>query len=146
MAKGKFKPRHPEKYDGKYPIFWRSRWEGKFMQWCDNNPNIIFWSSESIAIPYYSSIKGRRARYFPDFLIKVRSKTGIVETYLVEIKPYHETVPPVIKPRQRLSTKIYAAATYQTNVEKWIAAKEFCRLNSVKWMLITERELFKQKV
>ena len=40
--KGKFRPKHPEKYKGDAGnIVYRSSWERIFCNWCDNNDDII---------------------------------------------------------------------------------------------------------
>ena len=51
-AKGKFTPKNPEKYIGQRDPTYRSSWELSFMLFCDNNPAIENWASESIKIPY----------------------------------------------------------------------------------------------
>ena len=49
---GNYTPRHPEKYKGTWPIIYRSSYELLFCKFCDDNTNVIEWSSESIVIPY----------------------------------------------------------------------------------------------
>jgi hypothetical protein len=81
----------PEKYTGDTSnIIMRSSWETKFAIWCDKNPQIIKWSSEETIVPYVSPIDGKTHRYFIDFKIQTASK----KTYLVEIKPMKQTLPP----------------------------------------------------
>ena len=45
------------------------------MVFCDNNPSILQWGSEEIIIPYRAP-DGKVRRYYPDFYIKVREKSG----------------------------------------------------------------------
>ncbi|BCU97182.1 MAG: hypothetical protein CM15mV15_1410 [uncultured marine virus] len=74
---GKFKPSYPGKYKGDPTnIIYRSLWERKFMVWCDRNINVEEWGSEEIIIPYISPVDGRVHRYFPDFYVRARTKTG----------------------------------------------------------------------
>ena len=55
------------------------------MVFCDNNPNILQWGSEEIIIPYRAIPDGKVRRYFPDFYIKVREKSGKVTKYIIEV-------------------------------------------------------------
>ena len=74
MKKSKYKqnenfiPENKSKYKGTYPIYLRSGWEIKFAKWCDLNPAVLEYTSESIYINYYNITKQRMARYFPDFI------------------------------------------------------------------------------
>ena len=53
----------------------------------DDNPNIIKWASEEIAIPYLSPVDRKRHRYYPDFMVELKNKEGKVETIMIEVKP-----------------------------------------------------------
>ena len=91
-----FKPLHPEKYTGDPTnIIMRSSWETRFASWCDKNPSILKWNSEETVIPYRCPTDNKIHRYFVDFQISVKTKDGKVKTYLVEIKPFKQTNPPV---------------------------------------------------
>jgi len=143
FGKGKtvYNPMFPQKYKGKYPIVSRSSWELQFMKWCDANPNILQWSSESVKIPYYDPVKQRQRRYYPDFWLKVKCKDGNTVKWVVEVKPYKESVPP--KPGKKTNkTRIYEAKTYKTNQAKWRAAVDYCGKMGFKFKILTERELF----
>jgi len=144
LHQGIYTPKHPEKYKGTQPIY-RSGWELKLMMWLDENPNVIFWSSENIFINYYHPIKKRMARYYPDFLASIKDKDNKVTKYLIEVKPYKETILPLSKPTYRKKTKMLNEMTYIINIEKWKAAQEFCKQNGLKWMLLTEKDLYKYK-
>jgi len=137
-----FTPKFPDKYTGKWPIIVRSEWERKFAQWCDVNPNVLKWSSEPIEIPYYDPIKKKNRRYYPDFVIKVLDKNKKEAMYVIEIKPYKETVPPVNKGSKTQKTKIYEQMIYITNQAKWKAAIEYCRKRGFEFRVFTENELF----
>ena len=139
--KGYYKPRNPKKYKGDPDcIIYRSSWERMFMVYCDNNPNVLEWSSEEVVIPYRSPIDGRLHRYYPDFLIKVRTARGGTDTILIEVKPYAQTQPPTVRSRK---TKKYIneVATYGINSSKWKFAKEYCKDRGWKFQIITEKEL-----
>ena len=80
---GLYKPLYPKKYRGNPSrIVYRSLWEKKYMKYCDHTPSILEWGSEEIIIPYRSPIDNRVHRYYPDFYIKVREKSGKISRYL----------------------------------------------------------------
>ena len=139
--KGKYKVRNYKKYKGDPTgVVYRSLWERKFMKWCDGNPNILEWSSEELAIPYYDPVQKKWRRYFPDFWMKVKEKNGKVESYLVEVKPKRQVEGP--KPQKRKTKKyLREVFDYATNQAKWQAAQEYCNDRLWKFMLVTEREL-----
>lgn len=139
--KGKFRPKHPEKYRGDpTKIIYRSLWERNCMRYFDDNPNVLKWSSEEVIVPYKSPLDGRYHRYFPDFLIRIKNKQGQLETIMIEVKPFKETKEP--KPQKRLSKNyLYEVKTWSINKSKWEAAIEFCKDRKWKFMIITEKEL-----
>jgi hypothetical protein len=138
--KGKFTPQNPKKYNGNPDnIIYRSSWELRCMKWFDDNPNIIWWSSEELAIPYYSPVDKRMHRYFPDFIIKVKRKDDTIMTYVVEVKPEAQTK----KPTQKRKTKNFLreSITYVVNQMKWKAAVEFCHAHGWQFKIVTEKDL-----
>jgi TnsA endonuclease N terminal len=141
--KGKFNPSFPKKYIGNPSnIVYRSLWELKFLKYCDTNENILEYASEELAIPYRSPIDGRIHRYFPDAYIKVKESDGSIKKYLIEIKPYKQTIPPT-KPKKQTKGYIYEAYEYAKNQSKWEAAIEYCKDKGWTFKVITEKELFK---
>ena len=99
--KRKFTPTNPQKYSGDPTnIIMRSSWETRFANWCDVNPSVVKWISEEIIIPYRCGTDNRIHRYYVDFQIQIKDKSGTIKTYLVEIKPAKQTVPPVYPGRQ----------------------------------------------
>ena len=139
--KGYYKPRNPDKYNGDPSnIIYRSSWERMCMVYFDNNPNVLQWGSEEVIVPYRSPIDGRLHRYYPDFLIKVLTSKGDTDTILIEVKPYSQTQPPIVRSRK---TKKYIneVATYGINSSKWQFAKEYCKDRGWKFQIITENEL-----
>ena len=139
--KSKYKPSFPHKYKGDpNNIICRSSWERKFCHWCDLNENIIEWGSEEFFIPYLSPVDNRVHRYFPDFIIKVKENTGKIKTYVIEVKPQRQTVPPKKKSRITKSF-LYEAQTYAVNQAKWKAAAEWCADRLLEFRVITEKEL-----
>ena len=76
--KGRFTPQNPKKYRGDSTgIIYRSSWELRVMKWLDDNPNVVWWNSEELIIKYKSPVDQRIHRYFPDFVICVKQKSGI---------------------------------------------------------------------
>ena len=80
--KGLFKPKNPSKYKGNInEIVYRSSWEKKMMIYCDTTTSVIEWGSEELVIPYVSPWDGRYHRYFPDFYVKVKDRSGKLENF-----------------------------------------------------------------
>lgn len=137
----KFTPTHPEKYEGDVTnIICRSSWEVRFAKWCDQNPAVVKWSSEETVIPYFCPTDCRWHRYFVDFKIRVRDKSGNLKTYLVEVKPYKQTIPPEV-PKRKTKRFLQEVLTWGKNDAKWKAAREYCKDRGYEFVLITEREL-----
>lgn len=135
---GKYQPKNPHKYKGnRNNVVYRSLWERKFMVYLDNNPKIIQWSSEEVVIPYISPVDKRKHKYYPDFLVTIKNNAG-THTYLCEIKPKKQCVPPTNRKSKYFLTE---QRTYVVNQAKWKAAKNICRLKGWKWKVITEKEL-----
>ena len=139
--KRKYTPVHPEKYVGDpTDIVMRSSWETKFAIWCDHNPSVIKWSSETTVIPYICPTDRRAHKYYVDFKIQVREKTGKVKTYLIEIKPDAQTRPPDI-PRRKTKRYITEVMTWGKNDAKWKAAREYCKDRGYEFLILTEYHL-----
>ena len=139
--KGKYRPTRPQKYKGDPTrIIYRSLWERKFMQYCDQTTNILEWGSEEIALPYRSPVDGKKHRYFPDFYIKVRESNGQIKRYIIEIKPQKQTIAPKVQKKITMSY-IYEVCEYAKNQAKWKAAEEFCKDRRWEFKVLTENEL-----
>lgn len=137
---GKFIPKNPNKYNGdSNNIIYRSSWEVRVMKYLDEHPNVIWWASEELAIPYKNPIDQKVHRYFPDFIVKIKRKDGTVMTYILEVKPDAQTKMPVKK--KKTQRYINEAATYAINQEKWRAADIFCQEHGWQFKIITEKEL-----
>ena len=116
-------------------IIYRSSWELKFLNWCDANSNVLKFSSEETIIPYVSPVDGRPHRYFVDF--KIILSTG--KTYLIEIKPAAQTVPPTgTRKTKRL---LQETATFLVNQAKWEAAERFAKVRGWEFKVLTEYDL-----
>ena len=143
--KGLYKIKNLSKYKGNpAKVTYRSLWERKFMVYCDNNPNILKWSSEEIIIPYRSPIDKKIHRYFPDFWIQLKNSKDIKEARLIEVKPKAQTQIPKKKTK---ATKKYLKEVYiyGVNEAKWKAAEEYCKDRGWKFQILTEDHLFNHK-
>ena len=139
--KGRFSPKNPSKYYGDPTgIIYRSLWELKVMKYLDENPAIMEWRSEEVAIPYRSPLDNRIHRYFPDFIVKVKTKDQTIKTMMLEVKPKQQTKEPVKKKR---ITKQYIneVTTWGVNQAKWASASEYCADKGWEFKLITEDHL-----
>lgn len=138
---GRFTPSNPHKYVGDHKnIIYRSSWEARVMTWLDKNPSIISWNSEETIVPYKSPVDGKWHRYFPDFMVKVKTRDETIKTMMLEVKPKYQTEPPVQKKRV---TKQYIneVMTYGINQAKWKAAEEYCLDRGWEFKVITEEHL-----
>lgn len=135
---GVFTPKNKEKFKGSHAIY-RSGLELKFMRFCDENTNVIFWSSEQIVVPYISPLDGRVHKYYVDNYVVIK-EGELVKKYLVEIKPSKQTVPPVTRYKNKKHL-LYEQYTYIKNKAKWQAATEYCRKKGLEFLIITEKEL-----
>ena len=138
---GIFRPKNPKKYVGdSNNIVYRSSWECRVMNWFDQNDDIVSWASEELIVPYKSPIDNRFHRYFPDFIVKVKTRDGTMKTLMIEVKPKKQTVPP--EPRKRV-TKQYVTevTTYGVNQAKWKAAHEYCLDRGWEFKIMTEEHL-----
>ena len=135
---GIFRPQNPDKYKGDTNnIVYRSSWELVVMKKLDLNKDVIEWSSEETVIPYYSEVDKKYRRYFVDFTVKVKQKDNSIKKFLIEVKPFKQTVPP--KPRKRKTRQlINEEIEYIRNQNKWQAAKAWAKHNGYEFMILTE--------
>jgi hypothetical protein len=140
--KGRFSPKNPQKYIGDPTnIIYRSLWELKVMRYLDDNSNVLEWRSEEIAIPYVSPVDNRYHRYFPDFIIKVKTPDGKTQTMMIEVKPKNQTKEPT-KKKKITKQYINEVTTWGVNQSKWKAAEEYCLDRGWKFKILTEDEIF----
>lgn len=133
--KTKYIPANKEKYIGDIDkIVCRSLWERNICKFCDENDNVLKWSSEEIVIPYISPLDQKQHNYFPDFLIQFKTENKI-KTWMVEIKPKKQTF---LKENASKKEKI----VWLINSAKWKAAQQYCQKNNMEFKVITEKEIF----
>lgn len=135
---GVFTPKNGSKFIGKKAVY-RSGLELKFFRFCDDNKNVIKWSSENVVVPYVSPLDGKVHRYFVDNFISIKEGNNI-KNYLIEIKPYNQTKPPTTKYRKKQHL-IYEQKQWAVNTSKWESAKKFCRKKGWEFLIITEKDL-----
>ena len=140
-VKSRYIVKNVEKYVGNSKaIICRSSWERVFCAFLDRNPKVIKWSSEETVIPYISPKDNKPHRYFVDFTVKFDDDS----VFLIEIKPYKETIPPK-KPKRKTAKTVQRynreAVTYLVNQAKWESATKYAEKNSAKFVCYTENEL-----
>lgn len=143
---GYFKPKNITKYNGPFPIIYRSSWERKFCYWCDQNENVVSWMSEPFSIDYFNILDNKFHKYYPDFYFRIKrgvDENGhdIIESYVVEVKPKKQLQKP--KEPKRKSAKAMqnykkAFETFVTNNCKIDALRKAAKHRGFKVMLLTE--------
>lgn len=137
FAQGVYNVRNSNKYVGKTAPRFRSSWEWAFMNFCDNNDNILQWASEAISIPYKHPLTGRQTVYVPDFFITYRGRDNTVHAELIEIKPKKQSI---IESKASSRDRAVVAVNYA----KWDAATKWARRNGCSFRVITEDQIFHQ--
>jgi hypothetical protein len=135
-ARGKFVPKNPEKYQGMGDPTYRSSWELTFMMFCDNNPAVEHWASESVKIPYRDPLTGKNTVYVPDFLIVYLDRNQKKHAELIEIKPNNQATLEAVG-KNKLNQ-----AQYIRNLAKWEAATAWCKKYGIQFRVISERDIF----
>jgi hypothetical protein len=108
------------------------------MRWFDTSPNVIKWGSESIVIPYIKPTDGKVHKYFTDFNVTIIDGSGTTRKYVIEVKPYKQTIPPKKHGNKKPKTLLYEQITYAINRAKWDAAEELCSKHGYIFSYITE--------
>ena len=135
---GRYTVINPDKYIGNSTPKYRSGWELTFMNFCDNNKNVLYWASEAISVPYRNPFTGQPKTYIPDFFVVYQNKYGKNIAEIVEIKP---------KKQSLIESKVASAKDRMVvaiNHAKWQAAMAFCKQQGFTFRVITEDDLFHQ--
>ena len=133
-------PINTEKYCGQYPIICRSTWEEAMCRWLDYNKDVIEWSSEGHRIPYFDGTSGKTRIYYPDFYAMFRNRNK----YIIEVKPTKYLRMPKKKGKKSNKTMMMREHTFLVNQAKIKAAKQYCKKLGYKFVVITEKELFRK--
>lgn len=121
-------------------VNYKSSLELKAIRYCDWNSNVNKWSLEPFAIQYLKPTTGKFHRYYIDLVIEFNNS----EKFLVEVKPFSQTKPPTKPGKLTNKSKLNYSRNLETwliNQAKWAAAKEFCKTNGFKFIILTEKEL-----
>ena len=143
--KGIYKPVNRKKYLGTQDPVYRSSYELHFFRWCDNNPRVLEWTSESVVIPYMSPLDNKFHKYYVDNSIVYKINENTVKKFLVEIKPSKQTEPPKRHGNKKDKTFIIEATTYAKKLAQWEAAKKWCEGKNFDFLILTEKQLFPKK-
>jgi hypothetical protein len=135
---GYYEVKNKEKYAGSHLPYYRSGWELQVMIFFDNHPNILQWSSESIAIPYFDPLTNKERKYIPDFFIVYLDVEEKKHSMLIEVKPSTQT-------GQKKTRSAVNKAHIARNHAKWTEAVAFCKHNEIEFKILTENEIFGKK-
>lgn len=140
FKQGYYTPKHPEKYMGDVnKIRYMSSYELSVHEFLDNNPNVIRWGSEIIAIPYIKPTDKRIHKYYPDYYVEFRDKVGDIRRELWEVKPHSQTT----QPRSNHKHVLYEQVSFAINTAKWQSAQVWCAERGIGFRILTEKSVFK---
>ena len=153
---GEYQLKNPEKYKGSKTPLYKSSFEERVFYWCDENTNVLEWTYEPFPVEYiFETSKnapdhekalcdGKSHRYYPDLVAKIKTNDG-PKMYLLEIKPYSQTVKPTEpkkKTKKALKTFLTALQEFLKNAKKWEAARIYARQRDMEFVVLTERDIF----
>jgi len=136
FAQGRYNLKYPDKYLGRKTPLYRSSWEFAFMKFCDENPSVSKWASESVRIPYRDPLTGKFTIYVPDFLIQYTDRNGKGRVELIEVKPENQAL------KERIGRDRGRQAQYVRNLAKWEAARAWSKQKGIYFRVITENDIF----
>lgn len=133
-------------------LYYRSGLEQKMMIYLDNNDKIINWGAEHLKIPYTKTewisesqdYRTTEHTYYPDFYYELKREDGTISKVVAEVKPYSETIEPVLKPNpsaKQLKNFEYALKMYNKNLSKWSYMIDYCQRKGFDFIIITEKVL-----
>ena len=137
---GIYRPKNVEKF-GESKCLYRSSYEHQFLRWCDNHPKITNVQYEKVIIPYVCKTDGKMHRYYVDCRITMQESTGL-KKYLIEIKPFRQTIPPKPSKRKKKSTILEENFNFLKNTSKWDCAKQYCKKMGWRWCILTEKGIY----
>ena len=134
---GRYRVKNLQKYVGNSSnVRYRSLWERQVFRWLDSNKNVALWNSEEVVVPYRCKSDNKIHRYFVDLYVKFNDG----KSYLIEIKPKKQTIPPK-KPTRKSKKYLNEVMVYIKNQSKWEAANAVCQRNGWKFIILTEDHL-----
>ena len=132
---GKYTVKNTQKYAGAGTPTFRSGWEYTFMEFCDNNPNVLAWASEPVKITYQHPITGKITAYIPDFIITYIDANGKKHAELIEIKPSSQS-------RPELARKRGEQQQVAINYAKWEAASQWAIKRGMRFRVLNEGDIY----
>lgn len=146
VRQGYFTPQNPDKYKGdSSAVIYRSSWELKFLQYCDNNDKVLEYAAEPLGIPYANPLNNRTSMYWIDCYMKTLNTDGSNTEWLIEVKPNKFLTPPA-EPKRLTEKQVRAfakhAKAYAVNSAKFAAARVYAAQHKMKFGIITENFLF----
>lgn len=142
---GIYYPVNPEKYAGNPEnITYRSSWEKRIMERLDLSPNILKWSSEELAVPYFDSVQRKKRTYYPDFAVIHQNPSGEIKKYIIEVKPFAQTLPPEKPSKETRKAKrryLKEQFTFRNNQDKWESMRDWCEMNGFIFIILTENNV-----
>ena len=137
---GIYRPINCQKF-GAVKCQYRSSWEHDFLRWADYNDKITKVLYEKIIVPYICKTDGKMHRYYVDCAIEMKEGKE-TKKWLVEIKPFRQTIPPKESKKKKPVTIITEKLNWVKNQSKWDSAKKYCRKMGYRWCIITEKGIY----
>ena len=131
---GRYRVKNLQKYVGNSSnVRYRSLWERQVFRWLDSNKNVALWNSEEVVVPYRCKSDNKIHRYFVDLYVKFNDG----KSYLIEIKPKKQTIPPK-KPTRKSKKYLNEVMVYIKNQSKWEAASAYAQNKGMTFQVWTE--------
>jgi hypothetical protein len=146
IKRGIYTPQNIQKYIGKNLPTYRSSWELKAFISLDRNPKISKWGSENFVIPYIDTTRNNEThRYIIDIFFEIAdyTKNGLPIKWLIEIKPYSQSVTPKARKGKSTQKLLNETIIVERNKCKWKSAIAFCKAKGWHFGVYTEKGITK---
>ena len=77
--------------------------------------------------------------YIPDLFFSVIDLNGVEQKWLIEIKPYNQSVTPKFSKRKNPQKALAEQIVVQRNHDKWEATIQFCKSKGWHFGIMTEK-------
>lgn len=108
-------------------------------EWLDYNSSVTEWSSENHRIPYFDPVNNKKRIYYPDFYVCFKGGGR----FIAEVKPTKDCRLPKKRGGKSDKTMAIREQTFLVNRAKFKAAEEYCKKLGMKFVVITEKDLFR---
>ena len=142
---GEYIVKNRDKYIGTKMPKYRSSWEERWCYWFDHNNNVIKWGFEMLTIPYFYQVDKKTHRYITDFYAEIKDNKGEIRKYVIEVKPYQQTLLPKAPKNQNKKAQnryLTEMTTFVKNKNKWDSAIAYCEKKGLRFMILTEKSMF----